>query len=175
MKTNLDFITLDTHSLLSLAVADTSKYELGYIPVSPTIQITPPTFEPISLAFVPNSIQVYDSSNLGISCEWCDKVKLPDGIWTIKYTNYPSTSFSVEKSFIRVDNLQAKLDEIFLRLDFMQCNSRIKKEEEELITRIQIYIDGAIASANNCAIKQANNLYCQASDLIKNFNPCVNP
>lgn len=172
--TKLDFITLDTHSFLSLAIADTSKYVVGYTATSPTIQIIPPTFEPISLAFVAGSIQVYDSSNLGISCEWCDKVSLPDGIWTVKYTNYPSTDYSIEKSFIRVDNLQAKLDEIFLRLDFMQCDNKIKKTEQELIDRIQLYIDGAIASANNCAIKQANNLYCKASGLLKNFNTCAN-
>lgn len=172
--TKLDFITLDTHSLLSIAIADTSKYDIDYVVVSPTIRITPPTFEPVSLAFVAKSIQIYDSTNLGISCEWCDKLTLPDGIWKVKYTNYPATDYSIEKSFIRVDRLQSKLDELFLRLDFMECSNSIKKSDLELIDRIQLYIDGAIASANNCDCTQAMNLYKQATELIKNFKSCVN-
>lgn len=169
MIPQLDLAILDTHSLGSICIMDLSKYPIGWNSVSPTIQITPPGYETISLAFTPSSLQVYKSSNLGIVCEWCDEVNLPDGIWNFKYSLYPAITYSVEKSFVKVDRLQAKFDEAYIMLDITECDNQIKKSDKEFLSITQDYIDGAIAAGNKCVDKLFNTFYTKATERINTF------
>jgi hypothetical protein len=165
----LDIITLDTHTANSLAIADVTKYAPNFNIVSPTIEVTPPGFAVITLDFNASSITVLNSTNLGISCEWCDPIELPDGVWTVKYTVYPSTTYSKEITFLRTERIMAKLDELYLTLDFMQCDDRLKSRDEATLDRAYFYINGAIAAANKCATQLAIDLYSKANKLIENY------
>lgn len=169
MTAQLDLVLLDTHSLESVCVMDISKYPVGWNSVSPTIQITPPGYDTKSLVFTPSSLQVYKSSNLGIVCDWCNEVNLPDGIWNFKYSLYPATTYFIEKSFVKVDRLQAKFDEAYLMLDITECDNKIKKLDKEFLSITQDYIDGAIAAGNKCVNKLFNTYYNRATERINRF------
>lgn len=165
----LSFIILDTHSLESFAIADTSKYPVNWNTVSPTIQISVPGNDIVTLDFTPSSIQVYNSSTLGVTCEWCDLSKLPDGIYNIKYSIYPSYKYYIEKTIVRVDQLQAKLDEYYLTLDFTQCSSSVKREDRLALDTVQTFLNGAIAAGNKCDNGTFKSLYKKASTMLEQY------
>lgn len=165
----LNLELLETHSLYSMAIMDSSNYPVGFSPMSPSIQIFPPGNDSVTLDFTPNSIQLYKSDTLGITCEWCDLSPLPDGIYKLKYSLYPSYKYYVEKSFVRVDNLQAKLDKAYILLDFTQCDEAISREDRLFLDTIQTFIEGAIAAGNKCVEATFKSLYKKATTMLDNY------
>lgn len=171
----LDLIFLDTHSSLYLAIGDVSTYPTGFNPSTPTIEITPPSFPTKSLAFVVGSVQVYNSNTLGLTTgDNCANIALPDGLYTVKYSVYPAYLYYVTKTFMRVDNLQARWDDAWLKLDLFKCDEAIKYEQNQQLSLIEDYMNGAISAANKCANKLAMELYTKASKLMDKFqnNAC---
>lgn len=164
---NIDF--LDSHNPQSIILLDSSRYPVGWVKTNPSIQITPPGFDTVTLAFTPSSAQVYYSVDLGIVCAWCDNVSLPDGIWKFKYSVYPAISYFVEKSFVRIGNLQAKLDELYLTLDITECDQAIKKQDKLFLSNIQDYIEGAVAAGNNCVNNLFTTYYQLATKMINQY------
>ena len=71
---------------------------------------------------------------------------------------------------MRVDRLQERFDEAFMKLDMMECDRAIKTQSKVDLNTIYFFIQGAIAAANNCAIVDANKLYNQASTMLTQFN-----
>jgi hypothetical protein len=172
---SLDLIILDTHSSLTLAVGDVSVYPSTFSISTPTIEITVPSYPMISLPFVASSVQVYNSTTLGITTGTnCDNIALPDGLYSIKYSVYPAYLYYVEKTFLRVDKLMAKWDEAYLKLDLFQCDQAIKFQEQQTLDLIEDYISGAIAASNQCVNKLAVELYTKANSLLDKFinNSC---
>jgi hypothetical protein len=70
---------------------------------------------------------------------------------------------------MRVEKLQEKFDEAFMKLDMMECDRAIKTQQKVNLTSIYFFIQGSIAAANNCAIDEANRLYDQANRMLNNF------
>lgn len=165
----LDLLYLDTHNSTTLAITDISDYPTGFTIVSPTIEITPPSFNTVVIPFVAQSIQIYNSNTLNITAG-CEPIPLPDGIYKIKYTVAPAYKYYVTKSFLRIDTLLEKFDEIYVKLDIIQCDLTIKTQEKKQLDVIWEYINGAIASANKCAEKQAMELYQRANTALDKFN-----
>lgn len=171
----LDLIVLDTHSSLYLAIGDTSVYPSTFSISTPTIEITVPSYPMTSIAFVASSVQVYNSNTLGLTTgDGCDNIALPDGLYRIKYSVYPAYLYYVEKTFLRVDKLMAKWDEVYLKLDLFQCDQAIKYQEQQTLDLIEDYINGAIAASNQCLNKLAIELYTKANSLMEKFinNTC---
>ena len=165
----LNINKLDTGSLFTLALIDVSNYPTGFSIVNPTVQVTVPGFPSTIIDFTAGSIQVYNSSTLGISCDSCPNIPLPDGIYKFRYSVTPSYQYYVEKTILRVDQLLQKFDELFLKLEFTKCDDKIKAQDEELLNTIETYIEGAIACANNCLDKRAMELYHKIEKLIKEY------
>lgn len=165
----LDLGILDTHSLDSIAIVDTSLYPPNWNIVSPTIEIIPPGYDVQTIVFTPSSLQLYKSSMLGITCEWCPNSDLPDGIWKIKYSIYPGYKYYVEKTIVRTDKLQAKLDRLYLQMDFTQCDEAIKREDRLTLDTVQFFINGAIAAGNQCVNKTFESLYKKAATMLDNY------
>lgn len=167
----LDFIQLPVYNTTTLILGDVSVYETGFNIVSPTRQITPPGFPMKSIAYVPSTVEIYDSSTLGITCATidCPKSTLPDGIWTIKQTVNPANVYFAERSFLKVDKLYEKFDNAYLKLDILECDGVLKSQQERDLNTIEFYIQGAIAAANKCATKRAMELYRKASALLDKF------
>jgi hypothetical protein len=165
----LDILVIPTYNTLTLAVADASIYPTDPPNVSaPSIEINVPNFGIVVLPFVVNELNVFSSANLGITPVGTNN-PLPDGIYYMKYTVTPAYENFVEKSFMRVDRLQEKFDEAFMRLDMMECDRAIKTQAKVDLTTVSFFINGAIAAANNCATIEANKLYLQADKMLTNF------
>ncbi len=165
----LDLIYIDTHNIGTLGIADVSQYPTGFNIGSPTLEITPPGFNKIAIPTVAYSLQIFNSHTLGITTGECDPNPLPDGIYTVKYTIFPSHLNYVNKSFLRVEKLLEKFYSVYLKLDIIQCDWTIKTAEKKQLNLIWEYINGAIASANKCAEKQAMELYNRADAALDKF------
>lgn len=151
-----------------MAVADASTYPTTPPNVtSPSIEINVPNFGIVNLPFVVNTLNVFTSSNLGISTLGNDP--LPDGIYYLKYSVAPAHVNFVERTIMRVERLQEKFDGAFMRLDMMECDRAIKTQSKVELTTISFFINGALAAANNCATVEANRLYLQADKMLNNF------
>lgn len=154
-----------TYSTFTMAVVDASVYSVA--PVNPKIDITVPGFNLVTLAFAYNQLNLFNSTNLGLTPVGTDAVPIPDGVYTLKY--YTSTE-SVTKNIMRVDQLQEKFDNAFMKLDMMECDLAIKKQQKVTLDSIYYFIQGSIAAANNCAIDTANKLYAQAERMLSGFS-----
>ena len=164
----LDILVVPTYDINTIAIVDASIYnEDPPVVVSPTIEITVPGFDKIVLPFTVGTINVFNSIDLEI--DGTILVKLPDGIYYLKYSVAPAYLNFVEKSIIRVDKLQEKFDGAFLKLEMMECDRAIKKQSKIALNSIYFFIQGAIAAANICAIDESNRLYTQANKMLDNF------
>ena len=167
MANVLDILVIDTHNVLTLGIADASVYDTT--PTSPTIEITVPGFPPVSIPFVPNDFNLFNSTTLELSAVGDPTQPLPDGIYYLKYTVAPALTNYVNKTIMRVEQIQQKFDEEFMKLDMMQCDLAIKQQSRVELDSIYYFIQGSIAAANNCAVETSNKLYMQANKMLDNF------
>lgn len=165
----LDFLVVPTYDVLTLAITDASTYPAAPPVVNPTIEITVPGFDTVVLPFVPNTINIFNSETLGLTSSGDPLLPLPDGVYFIKYSVVPAYENFVDKSIMRVDQLQEGFDEAFMKLEMMECDRAIKTQQKVDLTSINFFIQGSIAAANNCAVDTANKLYTQASRMLINF------
>lgn len=171
VKPSLAFDIISTYNLTTLALADISFYPVNYDAVNPTYEITPPMFPPISVAFDQRSINIYNSNNLNITCtdSMATLGLLPDGIWRIRQTISPVSTFLNDKSFLRTNNLQVRFGEAFLKTDMINCGAEVGSEAMKYLNQIWGYIQGAIAASNQCNMVLAMDLYRLADRTLKNF------
>lgn len=157
----LDILVLDTHNLGNLAIADNSQYPTGFTPISPSIEIIPPSYPISTKVFTPLSLNVFNSNDIGITCveQDCDLCELPDGYWQLKYTISPAQTYFVTRNFMRTNLLQKKFGEAFLALDLDKCDETVKEQDMKKLDQIQYYIQTSIAAANECNPKLAIDLY----------------
>ena len=165
----LDILVIPTYDNRTLAVLDASTYPPAPPVVNPTIEITVPGFNKVVLPFTINSFNVFNSESLGLTSVGNPLLPLPDGVYFLKYSVAPAFENFVERSIMRVDQLQEKFDSAFMRLDMMQCDLAIKTQQKVTLNSIYFFIQGSIAAANNCAVETSNKLYAQASNMLNNF------
>jgi hypothetical protein len=165
----LNILVIPTYNALTLAITDISTYPIAPPINNPTIEITVPGFDTVVLPFIPNTLNVFNSTTLGITSSDDELLPLPDGIYYLKYSTTPSYDNFVDKSIIRIEQLQERFDSAFMTLDMMECDRAIKTQQKVDLTSINFFIQGAIAAANNCAIDRSNKLYIQASKMLNNF------
>lgn len=166
----LDIVILPTYDVTTLAVADASTYDTDPpVVTNPVIEISVPSFSTETLVFTVEETNIFNSTDLGISTAGNEE-PLPDGLYCFKYMVDPSATYYVEKTIFRVDQLQQKFDEAFMRLDMMECDRAIKKQAFVDLNSIYFFIQGAMAAANNCATVEATKLYNKANTMIDNFN-----
>jgi hypothetical protein len=166
----LDILVIPTYNTLTLGVADASTYDTDPPVVSsPTIEITMPGFVPVSLPFNVNDFNIFNSASLGLSVVGDPLIPLPDGIYTLTYSVAPAYQNFVTKTIIRVEQLQEKFDNAFMKLDMMECDLAIKTQAKVDLNSIYYMIQGSIAAANNCAVDTSNKLYVQANKMLNNF------
>ena len=166
----LDILVIPTYNTKTLGIADASIYpDDPPVVSSPTIEITIPGFAKIVLPFAVNNFTVYTSSTLGLTEVGTDDLPLPDGVYFLKYSVAPAYLNYVEKSIVRVERLQEKFDEAFMKLDMMECDKAIRTQAKVDLNTIYFFIQGSVAAANNCAIDEANKLYVTANKMLNSF------
>lgn len=163
----LNLLYLDSHSCYSMVLADISQYPENFTIVSPSIQITMPQGGYITLPFEAKNVNVFNSTSLKITCDDDELAPLPDGVYQFKYMINPFATYYVEKSILRIDRLQEKFDNAFLKLD-LDCSTP-SQERKELLG-IETIIQEAVAAANKCAIDLSIKMYRLASKLLDKFN-----
>lgn len=168
----LNLTIFDSHDNKLLVIGDASSYPTGFSIVNPTVQIIVPGYGPKTITFTERTINIYNSNDLGITCDAddCDLSTLPDGIYTVKYAIAPAYQYNVTKNFFRVENLYQKFDEKVLNMEMYTCDSQLKRSKKMQLDDIEFYIQGAIAAGNRCANKLAIELYNKASTMIDRFN-----
>lgn len=166
----LDILVIPTYNTLTLGIADASTYPTSPAVQSPTIEITVPGFGVVVLPFNINDFNIFNSTSLGLTAVGDPLLPIPDGIYYLKYSVAPAYENYVSKTIMRVDQLQEKFDQAFMRLDMMECDLAIKTQQKVELNTIYFFIQGAIAAANNCASDTANKLYNQASKMLNNFS-----
>jgi hypothetical protein len=171
MPTTLNILVVPTYDLNTLNIVDASTYDTT--PTGPSIEITVPGFNVVNIPFNINDYNIFTSASLQITATGVNQ-PLPDGVYYLKYSITPAYENYVEKSFMRVDKLQQKFDEAFMKLDMMECDRAIKTQSKVELNSIYFFIQGAIAAANNCATVLANKLYNQADKALTTFmkNDC---
>jgi len=166
----LDILVVPTYNTLTLGIADASTYPTNPPVVSsPTIEITVPNFGKVTLPFNVNDFNIFNSASLGITAIGEPLLPLPDGVYNLRYSVAPAYQNFVDKTIIRVEVLQEKFDEAFMKLDMMECDRAIKTQQKVDLNTVYFFIQGAIAAANNCAVAEANKLYNQANNMLNNF------
>ena len=166
----LDILVIPTYNTKTLGIADASVYPTDPPSVTvPNIGITVPGFNIVNLPFRPEDFNIFTSSTLGLTSPLDPYLPLPDGIYLLNYSVYPNYINYVERSIMRVDQLQEKFDNAFMKLDMMECDRAIKMQAKVDLSSIYFFISGAIAAANNCAIVEANKLYAQANKMLDQF------
>ena len=166
----LDILVIPTYNLQTMGIADASTYPTSPAVQSPTIELDVPGFGKVSLPFNINDFNIYTSASLGLTTVGDPLLPLPDGLYGIRYSIAPAYINYVDKSIMRVDHLQEKFDSAFMKLDMMECDLAIKRQQKVELNSIYYFIQGSIAAANNCAIATANKLYNQANRMLTNFN-----
>jgi len=165
----LDILVIPTYNVTTLGVADASIYPTNPPVVSgASIEITVPALGTFIRPFSVNDFNIFTTSNLGITPVGVDQ-PLPDGVYRLKYSVAPAYANFVEKSIMRVEQIQEKFDGAFMKLDMMECDRAIKTQAKVDLNSIYFFIQGAIAAANNCADVEATKLYNQADMMLNNF------
>jgi len=165
----LNILVVPTYNTFTLGVVDASFYPVGFNITSVTLLITPPGFDAVSVPFTENEFTAYNSTTLGITDVGEPILPIPDGVYYFNYSVNPNYKYFVEKSIMRVDRLQERFDEAFMKLDMMECDLAIKTQAKVDLNTIYFFIQGSIAAANNCAIIESNKLYETAYKMLNNF------
>lgn len=169
----LDITLVPTYTIKKLGIADISVYPSStFVITNPTIEVTPPGWQKVAIPFTAKGVNILDSDNLGMtsdSASVSDLAQLPDGIYTIKYSFSPANKYFVEKRFLRMDLLECKYANAFLKLDLDVCDLEIKKYRKSMLAKIRLFMDGAMAASNNCDCVLAIQLYKKASELLDEF------
>lgn len=164
----LDFLITPTYNTKTIGITDISTYPTESPEItSPTLEVSVPGFNTVVFPFIPQEINVLNSIILGITTDV--ESPLPDGVYVFRYSIAPSDTNYVEKTIMRVDQLQEKFDAAFMKLDMMDANSKLKKQQKISLDTIYYFIQGAIAAANNCATAEAVRLYQKADKLLYDF------
>lgn len=167
----LDILVLDTHNVQTLGVADISVYPSGFTIVSPTLQISCPSFPLATKVFTPSSLNIFNSNDIGLTCGTgeCEISDLPDGYWQLNYSIAPAQTNFVEKNFMKTSILQRKFEEAFLSLELTQCEEAVKEQDFKQLDEIWYYIQTSISAGNRCNPVLALSQYRSAWSLLEIF------
>lgn len=165
----LDLLYLDSHSAQYIALADVSIYPSStFNIVSPTITIAIPNGQYVVLPFTPRNVNIFDSTDLGITCD--ESINLPDGIYSFTYSiGTVPFAYSVVRTFLRTDIIQEKFDSAFLKLDLTNSIETAKKEDKAYLENVNISIQEAIAAVNKGAFEVGTRMYMNASKALDTF------
>jgi hypothetical protein len=158
----------------AFAIIDLSSYAILPTSSELSMQITAPGFETVNVIFNPGSVNVYKCADLGISCGPTDCCPLPDGIYSVIYTvstpnsniNY-SSSTSIDQTFIKVDQIMCKFQNMFSKIDLdCNCGNDTQKQYKHVLKEIDMMIAGSVAAANECNSVMAYRLYSKADSML---------
>jgi len=170
----LRLASFDLRDQASLAIVDLSTYSTVLTSSDVSLQITPPGYNTINVAFNPGSVNVYKCADLGITCSSTECCPLPDGIYDIIYSIIGNTSATIEKTIIKIDQIKCKFQHAFLKIKMdCNCGKEEMREYRKELDIIDLLIAGSVAAANDCNPQQSFNLYQKAEILLNSLGCTV--
>ena len=169
---NLLLSLIDLRSSSIIAISDVSTYTT--LPVAPNynMQITPPGYPTLSVAFTPGQVNVYQCADLGLTCGDTDCTPLPDGIYAVVYTVRPAagqtfTTTTINQKFIKIDHIKCKYQHAFLKIDLeCVCHDRNWDTYMGELRMIKLFIDGSVAACNDSNYALSEQLYKRADTML---------
>ena len=165
----LNISLLDTYNPTVLSILDVSEYPIGYIVQNPYVEITPPGFSKVTSIFTPKSINIFNAPTLGLAPSGTLS-PLPDGLYKIRYSIQPNHINLIDRDYYKIDQLKEAYDRGFLKLGLTICNSNAEEKMRLLLDEAELYIQGAVAAANSCNVKLAQELYKKAQKILEKLN-----
>lgn len=168
----LNFDILETYDLRILRIADTSdwkhlKTETSYIDI-----ITPARKKPVTHYFNKDSINIFNSNNLELTCTDCKDglQKLPDGIYNIKIYVCEGAEFFYSACYLRTVSTQLRLNQILINLGL--CNCTPDTSVMDRYNEIDMLLTSAHANVIDGNINQGSCEYFKALELLDNLENC---
>lgn len=171
---------IDMRDQASLAIVDLSTYTSLPSSSDVSLQIAPPGWPMINVTFNPGTVNVYKCTDLGMTCPAGECCPLPDGIYDVRYTVMINTTVltldgksittgypSIEKTFIKIDQIKCKFQNAFLKID-LECNCGHDEERalKKELRGIDLMIAGCVAQANECNPEASYRLYRKADSML---------
>lgn len=144
----------DTNNCTVFRVFDTSSYSSDLDVTCATLQITSPGFnEAVSISVLPGFNLILNGCTLGLQTSNCGTVneRLPDGIYTIRYSVSPNDKVYVEYNYLRVCQTLNKYFNELCKLELAACEPQADvKEDLQELRLIKSFIDAAKAKVEIC-------------------------
>jgi len=153
-KHQLSLEVPDTNNCSVFRVLDTSIYD-PHVPVTCNkLEITSPGFnEPVAIDVISGFNLILNGCTLGIQSAGCGTVseRLPDGIYTIRYSVSPNDKVFVQYHYLRVCMITNKYYNELCKVELAACEPEpdVKDQLAEL-RLIKSYIDAAKAKVEQC-------------------------
>ena len=175
-STKLSFTVIDTHSLKTLGIADTSMYSSAQGFNGATLQVITP-FNPnkiVELNYFQNGVTILNSNTLQITNvnRLEDLADLPDGIYTAKISICPYEQFWFEDTWFRIDALQCQYNQALLKLNVVNCENCYNPEKLKILNRVRLYIESIKANTQIDNYKEAQKLYSASKKLLEKLLYC---
>jgi hypothetical protein len=163
-KHQLSLEVPDTNNCSVFRIVDTSIYD-EHVPVTcPKLEITSPGYnEPVVIDVVLsqdpttnapiNFSYILNGCTLGIQTVGCGQIseRLPDGIYTIKYSVSPNDKVFVEYHYLRTCMTNNKYFNELCKLEMAACEPQPEvKESLNELRLIKSFIDAAKAKVEQC-------------------------
>jgi len=164
----------ETNNCQVFRVFDTSLYTDDLEVTCGTLQITSPGFnEPVNIEVLPGFNLILNACTLGIQSSGCGSIsqRLPDGIYTIRYSVSPNDKVYVEYQYLRVCQTLNKYFNFLCKLEMAACEPQadVKADLEEL-RMIRSFIDAAKVKVEYCASpQQGMDLFLYAQSRLQKF------
>jgi hypothetical protein len=164
----------ETNNCQVFRVFDTSLYTEDLEVTCGTLQITSPGFnEPVNIDVLKGFNLILNACTLGIQSSNCGTTsqRLPDGIYTIKYSVSPNDKVYVEYQYLRVCQTLNKYFNFLCRLEMAACEPQadVKADLEEL-RMIKSFIDAAKVKVEYCqSPQQGMDLFLYAQSRLQRF------
>ena len=164
----------ETNNCQVFRIFDTSLYTEDLEITCGTLQITSPGFnEAVNIEVLPNFNLVLNACSLGIQSSNCGTTsqRLPDGIYTIRYSVSPNDKVYVEYQYLRVCQTLNKYFNFLCKLEMAACDPQpdVKADLEEL-RLIKSFIDAAKVKVEHCeSPQQGMDLFLYAQSRLQKF------
>lgn len=153
-KHQLSLEVPDTNNCTVFRVFDSSIYS-DDIPVTcGTLQITSPGFNyPVAIDVLPGFNLILNGCTLGIQTTGCGTAsyRIPDGIYTIKYSVSPNDKVYVEYNYLRACQTLNKYYNELCKLELAACEPAADVQDKlDELRLIKSFIDAAKAKVEVC-------------------------
>lgn len=153
-KHQLSLEVPDTNNCSVFRILDTSIYDEHLDVTCPKLEITSPGFnEPVVIDVLPGFNLILNACTLGIQTSGCGSVseRLPDGIYTIRYSVSPNDKVFVQYHYLRICQILNKYFNELCKVELAACepDADVKAQLDEL-RLIKSFIDAAKAKVEQC-------------------------